>query len=302
MKTTKPYKLLLLLLLFISRTIFASDSLKVKKIEYFEEGKLVRAEYIDTLSLKTKEVFIHYKEGFEGREQNEVCLIQSENGKYILFKTYHVNIIGDSIFFYNPNNLGSIQKVTYYSDGKKKESLYEQLYLKSDTLDRTFLLNDINFNLEELKFPLKIKYLYDKSGNVIEDRWINNNSVTYRIRFTYDNIGRVLTSKRTSRGEKEWTTTDINYEGTIITYLWKVFKRKKLNDYVIRKVIFNENKQEILIEKYKVSLQNSKSIDEPKLSFTQENIYENNRIVRIVYSDHILNKTKIHELKYEFYN
>lgn len=84
-----------------------------------------------------------------------------------------------------------------------------------------------------------------------------------------------MTFKRTIRGKKEWTTTDINYEGTIITYLWKVFKRKKLNDYVIRKVIFNENKQEILIEKYKVSLQNSKSIDEPKLSFTQENIYEN---------------------------
>lgn len=82
MKTTKPYRLLLLLLLFISRTIFASDSLKVKKIEYFEEGKLVRAEYIDTLSLKTKEVFIHYKEGFEGREQNGICLIQSENSRY----------------------------------------------------------------------------------------------------------------------------------------------------------------------------------------------------------------------------
>jgi hypothetical protein len=60
MKTTKPYRLLLLLLLFISRTIFASDSLKVKKIEYFKEGKLVRAEYIDTLSLKTKEVFIDF--------------------------------------------------------------------------------------------------------------------------------------------------------------------------------------------------------------------------------------------------
>ena len=130
----------------------------------------------------------------------------------------------------------------------------------------------------------------------------NNNSVTYRVRFTYDNLGRVLTSKRTSRGEKEWTTTDINYEGTIITYLWKVFKRKKLNDYVIRKVIFNENKQEILIEKYKVSLKNSKSIDEPKLSFTQENIYEKDRIVKIIYTDHILSKTKIHELRYEFYD
>lgn len=180
--------------------------------------------------------------------------------------------------------------------------MFDQFYLKSDTLDRTFLLNDINFNLEELKFPLKIKYLYDKSGNVIEDRWINNNSVTYRVRFTYDNLGRVLTSKRTSRGEKEWTTTEISYEGTIITYLWKVFKGKKLNDYVIRKVIFNENNQEILIEKYKVSLKNSKSIDEPKLSFTQENIYEKDRIVKIIYTDHILSKTKIHELKYEFYD
>ena len=63
-----------------------------------------------------------------------------------------------------------------------------------------------------------------------------------------------------------------------------------------------ENKQEILIEKYNVSLKNSKSIDEPKLSFTQENIFEKDRIVKIIYTDHILSKTKIHELKYEFYD
>jgi hypothetical protein len=81
MKTTKPYRLLLLLLLIISRTIFASNSLKVKKIEYFEEGKLVKAEYFDAIAVKTKEIFINYKESFEGLENNGIKLIQSENSK-----------------------------------------------------------------------------------------------------------------------------------------------------------------------------------------------------------------------------
>ena len=288
-------------LIFCNQYSKASDSLKVKKIEYFEEGKLVRAEYFDTHAVKTKEIFINYKELFEGLEKNGITLIQSENGKPTTFITYHVNIIGDSVFFYKPYNLGAVQKVSYYSDGKKRESLFDQLYLKSDTLDRTFSLEDININLESLKFPLKIKYLYNKFGNVIEDRWLDNNSVSKRIRFTYDSLSRVLTVKNTQRGIKEWTTTEISYRDTLATYTWKVFQRKKQVDYVIKKVISNKNKQELVIDKYKIPLNKSKPIGEPKRTYTQENIYENNRLVKIIYTDHNINKTKIHELKYEFY-
>ena len=273
MRTTKLYKLLLLLPVFLALQSLASDSLKVKKTEYYENGKLVRATFFDKLTLKTKEIFINYKEGFEGREQNGICLIQTENGKYISFKTYHINIIGDSIFFYNPDNLGAIQKIKYNADGKKSESVYDQMYFKVDTLDRTFSLNNIDSNLKEYKFPLKIKYLYDKLGNVIEDKWINNNAVTYRLKFIYDNLGEILIVKRTRRGEKEWSITEINYENTITIYITKVFNRKKLTDYLIKKVIFNKKKQELEIEKYKMPLNNSKPIGEPKLTFTQENIY-----------------------------
>ena len=69
----------------------------------------------------------------------------------------------------------------------------------------------------------------------------------------------------------------------------------------IEKVSENNKKQELRKETYQIPLKKSKPIGEPKLTFTQENIYENDRIVKIIYTDHILNKTKIHELKYEFY-
>ena len=67
------------------------------------------------------------------------------------------------------------------------------------------------------------------------------------------------------------------------------------------KVLLNEKMQEVKYENFDFKLLNSKPIGEPKLTFTQENIYENGRIVKIIYEDLLLGKKKVHELKYEFY-
>ncbi|WP_394996674.1 hypothetical protein [Emticicia sp.] len=84
------------------------------------------------------------------------------------------------------------------------------------------------------------------------------------------------------------------------------FIKKKLIENSIQKIIKDDSLQELRKETYQIPLKKSKPIGEPKLTFTQENIYENdgvppNRIVKIIYEDLQLGKKKVHELKYEFY-
>lgn len=117
MKTIKPYKLLLLPLFFISLPSQTYDSLKVKKIEYFEEGKLVRATFFDSLGRITKQFFINYRTGFCEYVQNELTISKFIDGGLDSYTNYKVNIYADSAFFYNKSDLGKLYRVKL-SDGR----------------------------------------------------------------------------------------------------------------------------------------------------------------------------------------
>jgi hypothetical protein len=300
MKTIKLYKLLLLLPFFLSLSCLASDSLKVKKTEYYDNNILVRELFFDTLGKKTKDISYNFQDMYNDNLSNEVLIIKYKNEKHFSFTTYLCKVKSDSVYFYNPTFIGHEQEIIYDLTGKFIESKNTIFTLKRDNPQRNFALKSLEVFLpKDEQDGNLVKYNYDIKGNQISRLAFTNNKIIHETYYKYDTLNRLIEDRDVAKPFRSFT--QIVYQGNNRTI--NTIKKEGLSvlEKKIEKVFENESKQEIRKEKYLFPLKYFRVIGEPKLTFTKESIYENDRVVKIIYTDHILNKTKTHELKYEFY-
>ncbi|GAB3523715.1 hypothetical protein GCM10027442_50420 [Emticicia fontis] len=181
-----------------------------------------------------------------------------------------------------------------------------------------FSLAFLEENIVKSNDGFRVLYLYDSLGRRIEERHLgtsallNTNTQTkkYRnaleqVRFTkqmkYDSTGRLKEFSNIYFDKPEKKIWTIQYSGKNSSTEKQHFSRKKLKEKTIRKAFFNSEGLEVKYEDYVISLKKSKVKEEPKLDFITENIYEDKRIVKIVYKSVSLGKKKEHKLKHYFY-
>ena len=300
MKTTKLYyKLLLLLPFFFSLSSLASDSLKVKKIEYYEDEKLVRATFFDNLGNNLKDFYFDFCDNFEAKLQNQTEIRTYEKNKIISSKTYHFKVDDNTIFFNKGTYIGNVQRAKYNSSGQILENNAELMFFKENYLERICSLDSLEFIPIKYESGFKIRIVYDHLGNKIEKKYIDSQNSGDKTLYKYDSLNKMIGWADFDKSQK--SIGKLTYYNNCIEKNVETFEGRKMINNTIWKFWKNEKKQDFKTEKYEVPLKKSKPIGEPKLTFTQENIYENGRIVKIIYEDLQLGKKKIHELKYEFY-
>ena len=145
-----------------------------------------------------------------------------------------------------------------------------------------------------------VKFDFDKKGNNIKQKSIEYSLISKIVKRKYDNKNRVVRSDYIDIGQSLKLNSIFVYEDKSYSINAETYTNRVLKSKSRTKVILNDKRQEIKYEYYDYELKNGESFNESKLLTTQENFYENDRIVKIIYTDHILTKTKIYELKYEF--
>lgn len=299
MKSTNTQTLIFFLLLFTPFKSLASDSLKVKKIEYFEEEKLVRATFLNKNEKKTRQFFYDYSENINGQLENKVYIFEFKEGKHHCITEYYFKIHENDVIFQNVPFLGSYQCVEFDTTNKPILATGITILLNAGYSKRICSLDSIDFLPVTKEKGFVLKYKYDLLGNIIEKKYIDKVNIGNKILNQYDSLKRQTGYTFINRPKKK--VGKMTYLKNIIETIEEDFEGRKLILKSIEKSFLDEKKQELKKEKYTISLKNSKPIGEPKLTFTTENIYENGKIVKIIYTDHVLGKTKTHELKYEFY-
>ncbi len=136
-------------------------------------------------------------------------------------------------------------------------------------------------------------------GNKIEKKYIDSQNSGDKQLYKYDSLNKMIGWVDFDKPQK--SIGKLTYYNSCIEKNVETYEGRKMTNNTIWKFCNNEKKQDFKTEKYIVQIKKSKPIGEPKLTFTQENIYENDRIVKIIYEDLLLGKKKTHELKYEFY-
>lgn len=308
---------ILLFKFFFFCTSFASDSLKVKKTEYYENDKLVRITSFNQKGVIISDFLFDYNYDFSDTKQNYAKIVKFKDGKQASFNTYRFKLIRDSVFFYDTNNLGTIQNLIYDSSGKYIESYYERIYLKADSV-KTFSFASLEENIVRVNDGFRIKYLYDSFGREIENKRLSTSSKIYispsgqkyekkweKISMTrqtrYDSLGRVIEFNNVYLDRPEKTIWTVQYSGKNSTTEKQSFVKGKLKEEAINKRFYDIEGKEIRTEYYLVPIKKTKVVGEPKLDFITESIYANGRIVKIVYESISLGKKKEHELKHYFY-
>ncbi len=300
MKHTATQTLISFLLLFAPFISLASDSLKVKKIEYFEEGKLVRTTFCDSLGNNSKDFYYNYNDYFNREIKNGVVVIQKYSEKKIKsVTTYLFNLDSNNFIFFQGNYIGYIQRAKYDSLGLLKESESESIFLKENYLYRTSSIDSLEFIPVEYKPGFKFQIFHDNLGRMVEKKRIDRPYHRNKTIYKYDSLNRLIEIKHINK--PQISSSEIEYYDSNITSTTTVKEQLRVLDNTIIKSFKNENKVETRKEKHIAPIKDYRIIGEPKLTFTQENIYENDRIVKIIYTDHVNNKTKIHQLRYEFY-
>ncbi len=145
MRTKHLYKLLLLLPFFLSVPSLASDSLKVKKTEYYEDGKLVRATFFDSLGNNVKDFYFDFCDNFETKPQNHTEIRTFAKNKIISTKSYHFKVDGNTVFFNEGTYIGNVQRVKYNSLGQIVENNAEQMFFKENYLERICSIDSLEF-------------------------------------------------------------------------------------------------------------------------------------------------------------
>ncbi len=272
----------------------------MKKIEYFEEGKLVRAIFFDSLRRKTQERYVHYKTDFEKWENNELTIVNFIQKDRVEYRTYKVNIYGDSVLFFNKSDVGNSYKGKL-KDGKWLREDNYTLKFKTDSINQMIHISKLNELIEDNWFIKTVYYDYNKQGFRESEKSIEYRLLSKKIKNKYDNLNRIVLKDYLDISGNVKSTTRFTYSDLYYMVDYEYKFKNNLQHKSLNKVYLNEQKKELKNDSYEFNIQNFKPIGEPKLTFTQENIYENYRVVKIIYTDHILTKTKIHELKYEFY-
>ncbi len=299
MLQTNTHKFLIFILLLFSFSTNASDSLKVKKIEYFEEGKLVKAVYFDTLGNNIKDFSYNYSNYFDDETKNGVELRKYSGKKIINYTNYLFKIDSINVNFFQSNYIGYLQRAKYDSLGRIIESNSEAIYFAENYLYRATTLDSLEFMPIEYRLGVKMRMVYDHLGNMIEKKRIDRPFHHNKINYKYDSLNRLIEIRSLTKPRK--SHSKISYHNNVTFVSTIVKEHLRVLENTTTKIFMNEFEQVIRKEKYISPLKDYKIVDKPKLTFTQENIYENNRLVKIIYTDHNINKTKIQELKYEFY-
>jgi hypothetical protein len=188
MKTTKRYKLLLFLPFFLSLPSLASDSLKVKKTEYYEDGKLVRAIFFNKSNLKMKEYFYNYSEAFDSNFKNSVFVFKFKDGKHYSITDYYIKIEGNNAIFYQAPFIGSIQSVERDSLGHFTEANAMVLTLKAPYTKQICSLDSTELIPVSYEKGFKKKYYNDKFGNILETKFIDRANFGKKTYFQYDSL------------------------------------------------------------------------------------------------------------------
>ena len=291
--------LLLAVLLLYSQCLKASDSLKVKKIEYFEDGKLVRAEYYDTLGRKTKEVFNNFL-----FEKNRIKQYFYKKNKLRQVDTFNASMIEDTIIFSDKKDLGN-EQIFKYSKENLKESVSIEYQIDNNDSSLKFPASKVYDFISKRKFPSSShKYFLDKNGSIEKIKYkfgINVKEDTYFM-YKKDSLNRVVnTISKDARG-KLVKETNVIFSDSCQLIRSNFYNNGILQLIFESKVFRNSKNQEIMVEQFENNSLGVKLDSEPYLSTRIHKIYENDRLVKIVY-EYLQEKiTKIHELKYEFYN
>jgi hypothetical protein len=295
----------------------ASDSLKIKKTEYYENDKLVRITSFNQKGVLISDFRFGYNYDFSDTKENYAEIVKFKDGKRASFNTYHFKLLGDSVFFYDINNVGTIQNLIYDSSGKYVESYYERIYLKTDSI-KTFSLASLEENIVKVNDGFRIQYLYDSLGREVENKWLVTSTRTtispsaqkYEKKWEkinmskqvrYDSLGRKVEFKNVYFDRPEKTIWTVQYSGKNAITEKQFFVKNKLREKTIYKSFVNPEGKESRTEYYIVPVKKSKVVGEPTLDFITESIYEDGRIVKIVYKSVSLGKRKDHNLKHYFY-
>ncbi len=300
MSFTKNYIkniLFLVALIFCIQYSKASDSLKVKKIEYFEEGRLVRAEYYDTLGRKTKEISNNFL-----FEQNRIKHYFYKKNKLIKVNTFNASIVEDSIVFFDKGNLGN-EQIFKYINNNLKESVSIEYQVKDSTLK--FPASKVYDFISKRKFPSSsYKYFLDKSGSIRKIKYrfgINIKEDTYFI-YERDSLNRIVnTISKDSKG-KLIKETNVVFSDSCQLIRSNFYNNGILQLISISKIFKNSKNQEIMAEQFENNSIGVKLNSALYLSMRIQKVYDNDRLIKIIYEYLQENKTKIYELKYEFYN
>ncbi len=164
-----------------------------------------------------------------------------------------------------------------------------------------YLIESLDKLISEKQFITNVKFYYDSEGNNNRQKSSRYNVLTNKINRKYDTKKRMISSEFFDVVNNRKQITSFTYVDNYYNISNEMFSFKKMIYKYFTKIYTNEKKQEIKVEHFDYEIKNSKPIGEPKLVSTEENIYENGRIVKIIYEDLVLGKKKVHELKYEFY-
>lgn len=287
-------------LLFWTSISNASDSLKVKKIEYFEEGKLVRATFLSKNEKINREYFFDYSETFDGKLQNRVLIFNFKDERHHSITDYFIRVDSGNVYFYNAPFVGSIQNVEKDSSGLLVGGSSITMTINVPLNKRICSIDSLEFIPIRKELGFKKKYKYDTFGNLVEEKYFDRVNFNTKILFQYDSLNKQIGYTLFQKNNK--IKAEFIYQENNTDTILSTFEGKKLKTKTIVKVFENTKKQELRKETYQIPIEKSKPNGDPKLTFTQENIYENNRIIKIIYTDHILSKTKTYDLKYEFYD
>ncbi len=312
--------------LILSRSLVAlpSDSLKVKKIEYFEKSVLTQIDYLDTLDRTTSRYFFTPMTNANYEKCNVVVNKFLKNTPIILSQTNYTFVTGRDSTYFDEYFIG--YKITGVYDSTSRVLKFSTQNMAWDKKNRT------NSFLMDSLFKLKIKYKKDAPKQRIEwkyDKYFNNiytkkklgGQTNYIENSSYDAKNRVI-SQYSERNFNERTPDPANPASfyTLKDVREKMIKKVKYDDahrtsesiadffrkqQLYAKELFknwyDEYEHIILQEQYEYKIVKGEQVGEPKLISRNSYIYEKKLLVKAIYEDFKTNTKRIEERKYTFW-
>lgn len=294
------HKFLTFIFLLFSFFSNASDTLKVKKIEYTNSDRLFRTTHFNRSGNITHDYFFDFFVDEIGRTFNGCGIYKYENNKKVAFTKYFFKMEENNIFFYDGPFIGYRWNYKFDTLGKVREQDGEVIYLSDSFFNRTSTLDSLEHFPIKTELRFQSRKFYDSLGNLIEEKYINNPKIIHKTVFKYDSLNRLI-EKLMIVDKERWIVTYTYLMGylNVETY---VYNKKNLTAHYVSKYFENEQKQEIKIEQYQIKGKKLSIKDIPQKAFIQEKKYQNNRLVKIEHSDYITKKIYTYDLKYEFYD
>lgn len=311
--------------LIVSNSLFATDSLKVKKIEYFENRLFIQVTNYDTLNRETS---VYHFTPLGVRSDKKSCFVQVtkyfKNTPIPISKTtYSFITTGDNSFF--DSKLMGNRSIGFFDSTKNiLKTKHETIWWDKKNKTNSFSIDSL-FKLQT-KYKKdysngKIEYKYDKNFNVIKSKRRTNGRVNYRTSSTYDAKNRVtyriieakfdeiksdttiFINSITTKMVKEKKVLNVKHDDENRTSEWIVetYRRNKLYSKQRTKTQYNEDEKMLLQEQYKYEIENGIPKSEPTLTETDTYEYVNKLLVKVSNKYLKTNQIRVRELKYTFW-